>query len=212
MMSETSRAVPKRRWRPILFTTLRVTLLVSIVGGGGWLAWWWARYPKAPNLQEAPLADCTAFMGSSDFNRMTHRDRTRFALGIVDKLKDKSFADLVATGMQKDPTRKAAAENVNKLDKDERDRIGSAFMQLFLDKFYQQSATKRTTYLMGLVLMQKTGGGSAAARKFGIPSVDEFKKRLADFITRQPAHAQAQIGQFMLDIGKEQRAMGVKPW
>ncbi len=109
--------------------------------------------------------------------------------------------------------RKAAADNVNKLDRDERDQIGSAFMQLFLTKFYEQNATRRTTYLFGLVMMQKAGGGGGgAAKKFGIPSADAFKRSLADFITRQPPHAQAQLTQFMMDIGKEQRLMGVKPW
>ncbi len=202
----------RRTWRSSLFLALRFALLLILIGGGGWALWWWIRYPHAPNLKQAPLADCVAFMGSADFNRMTHRDRTRFALGVIDKLDDKSFADLIAMSMQRDAARKAAADNIRHLEKDEQNRVGNAFMQLFLTKFYAQDAARRTAYLFGMVMMQKTGSAAATAKKFGLPKPEQFKNSLAEFITTQPPHAQAQISQFMLDISKEQRLLGAKPW
>jgi hypothetical protein len=201
---------PKQRSR--LAVAFRRTLMVVLAIAVAWLGWWWIRYPHVPNVKEAPMADCVAFMGGKDFNRMTHHDRVRFSLGVVDKLKDKSFSDLVAMSMQRDDARKAAAENVRQLDKSEQEQIGSAFMTLFLAKFYQQDAAKRAAYLFGMVMMQKAGGGDAAAKNHGLPSVDQFKKSLANFITNQPPQSQALLSQFMLDIGKEQRLLGAKPF
>jgi hypothetical protein len=198
--------------RSSLLIPLRYSLLIILVGGGGWALWWWIRYPHAPNVKQAPLVDCVAFMGSADFNRMTHRDRTRYAVGLIDKLHDKSFADLLAMSLQRDAARKSAADNIRQLDKDEQNRIGSAFMQLFLTKFYEQDAARRTAYLFGMVMMQKTGNAAATAKKFGLPKPEQFKNSLAEFITTQPPHAQAQLSQFMLDVSKEQRVLGVKGW
>lgn len=208
----TSRVDLVRRKRTTALRALGYTLLLAIAVSGGWVLVWWIRYPHAPNVKEAPLADCEAFMGSNDFNGMTHRDRLRFGLGVVDKLRDKSFAELIAYSIQKDPARKAASDNMGKLDKDERDRYMGAFMQLFLTKFYEQPAAKRTAFLFAAIMMQKAGGADAAAKNMGIPNIDAFKAALAQFITSQPAHAQAQMGQFMLDISKEQRLLGAKTW
>jgi len=201
---------PKPRSR--LLVALRRTSIVVLALALAWLGWWWIRYPHVPNVKDAPMADCVAFMGGKDFNRMTHRDRMRFSLGVVDKLKDKSFADLVAMSLQRDDSRKAASENVRQLDKNEQEQIGSAFMTLFLTKFYQQDAAKRAAYLFGMVMMQKAGGADAAAKKYGLPSGDQLKKSLANFITNQPPQSQALLSQFMLDLGKQQRLLGAKPF
>jgi hypothetical protein len=57
-------------------------------------------------------------------------------------------------------------------------------------------------------MMQKAGGADAAAKKYGLPSADQLKKSLANFITNQPPQSQALLSQFMLDLGKEQRLLG----
>jgi hypothetical protein len=194
----------RRRWLAISSKFLAMLLILALVR----LGWWWLRYPHAPNVKEAPLADCSAFMGSSEFNRMTHRDRTRFVMGTVDKLRDKSFSEIVALSMKGDPARKAAADNVKELTKDEQKQIGSAFLDLFLTKFYEQDASKRTAYLFGMVMMQKSGAAAATAKRLGLPTPEAFKKSLAGFVTDQPPHTQAELGQFMLDLSKEQRLLG----
>ena len=97
------------------------------------------------------------------------------------------------------------------LDRADRDKIGSEFMQLFLDKFYDQDATKRGAYLMSVVLMQKAGGASKGAKEMGLPKPEELKNAMGNFLSNQPPRAQAQMSQFMLDLSKQQRAFGVKP-
>jgi hypothetical protein len=201
-------AISKCRRSAKLLAGLRKALMAAVVIGLAWLAWWWIRYPHVPNVKNTSLADCSAFMGSDDFNRMTHRDRTRFALATIDKLRDKSFADLVAMGIKRDASRNSAAMNVKQLTKAEQERIGSAFLDLFLTKFYQQDAAKRTAYLFGMVMMQKSGAAAATAQKFGLPSAAAFKNSLSSFVTNQPPNTQAELGQFMLDLSKEQRLLG----
>jgi hypothetical protein len=209
-MIRNTAAIPKRQWPAKLLVVTRNILIVASVIAVAWLGWWWIRYPHVPDVSKTSLDDCNAFMASDDFNRLTHRDRMRFAMATIDKLKEKSFAEIVAMGMKSGGARKASANNVKQLDKADQERIGGAFLDMFLTKFYQQDAAKRTAYLFGMVMMQKSGAAAATAKKMGLPPVEAFKSALAGFVTNLPPHTQAEMGQFMLDISKEQRLLGAR--
>jgi hypothetical protein len=132
--------------RPIRLALLALT--VPVLAAAVWGAVWWARYPKAPDVTKADPKDAIAFLGTEDFNRLTESHRKRYVLAVAERMREKSFPDLIAmmTAAATDPSARKAAENVNKLK--DREEVGGAFMRVFLDKFFELSKDQRDQYLL----------------------------------------------------------------
>ncbi len=191
---------------------LRIALLaaIALVAGGGIVGLWiWRHYPKAPDVGKVPLKDAIAFMGTGDFNRLFERHRRQFAMAIVNRLRERSFEELVTMMMDQSDIdgRKRIADNLRKLPGHE--EIGSRMFSIFLDKFYELPALSRAVYLTTFAIAQQGEMGKHPDRRL-LPSPERFMKDLSNFLTRQPPHVQAQAGQFMLDLKQQRRRLGLK--
>ena len=189
-------------------------LAILLIGGATWGTREWIRYPKKPDISKVKVEDAIAFIGTDDFNRLYERDRKRYAMAAANRLREKSFAELV--DMMVNPAnstddRRRIAENLRKLPGNE--EVTSVMMSIFLDKFYQQNETQRNVHLMMMVkLGQSAGNRPEAARRMreqGLPSLERFQKDFAKFLEKQPPRVQAQVAQFMMDLRRQREIMGV---
>ena len=195
------------RIRRLLVLTLAVSLALAALGGSAYGVWRWATYPDVPDVKVASAEDAVAFMGTDDFNRMTESHRQRYAMAVVEKMRDKPLEELIAMMLKRDARRTAAAKNVRNLKG--RDEIGGAMMRVFLDKFYEQPKVKRQGYLTMIAVAQQGQIGKNPER-FGLPPADKLKKDWAKFMRKQPPRSQAQMGQFLIDLSKHREMMGLK--
>ena len=76
---------PPRRSHPT-FRIVVVLMLVAIVLGGGWGAWRWITYPRAPDVRTADFTTVIGFMGTSDFGRMFKSSRASYASAVADRM------------------------------------------------------------------------------------------------------------------------------
>jgi hypothetical protein len=187
-------------------------LVVAAAVAGGI---YWARYPKVPDLAKAPLDEAMRFTATDDFNRMAAWHRKRYLLGLVNRMHEKSFADLVSMMMSPDTDRKKQAQNMNLLSEADRKEIGGAWMRLFLDKFFDLSSTERGTYLTLFALAEKAGTSHHSADKGppGMPTAAQIQKGMSDFLSEQPPHAAAQMDELMNEMNQKRQMLGIKgPW
>jgi hypothetical protein len=192
---------------------LKKTLLIacSLAGAGCalWAACAWHRYPKVPDVSAANVNDALAFVAGDDFNRMFQWHRRRFALATVDKLRQRSFDELV--WMLLDPGNKEQrtriARNIRMLS--DHEDIHNKVLAIFLDKFYELPKFKQTTYLTTFALAQRVEM-ARHPQDFGLPDSDQFKQDMARFISKQPPRVQAQFGQFLLDLKRHRQFLGLK--
>jgi hypothetical protein len=202
--------LPRRQWaRAVLFSAAAVFVVVAT-----WGAIYWARYPKVPDVSKAPLDEAMHFAASDDFNRMAEWHRRRYLLGLVDRMHEKSFADLVSLMMTPDPDRKKQAENANRLTAADKKEVGGAWMRLFLDKFFELPKNDRDTYLTMFALAEKAGKSrKPSGRAQGMPSPEQIQKGMTDFLSEQPPHTAAQMDELMVEMNKKRQMLGMKsPW
>ena len=219
------------RLRPSMRRTLlRVTLSVLCLGtlaAGVWGVVWWARYPSVPDVRKVGLTEAVDFIGSDEFNRMSEAHRKRYAMSVIEKLREMQFKELVslAMGSAGNPRRRKAAENVNRLSsRDDKEELGAAAMRVFLDKFYELPKNEREGYLTMWALAEKAGGMGRGRRSGGatrpttrpgprVPTAEEVEKGWSRFVSHQPPRTAAQMGQLMSDMRRKREALGVKsPW
>ena len=198
---------PQPPWRRALRISLRL-LLCALVLAGGWAGWRWATYPRYPDVATAPVEDSIAFMGSDEFNRMFEWHRRRFALAVAEKMREKTFAQILSMIMSRNPQHEQAGKNVRQLDRDARRDIADALTCVFLDKFFEEPAMKQKAYLTVFAYFQQTEIGRHPER-VGLPSADEFKQGMARFISRQPPRVQGQMGQFLIDLRRQREILGL---
>ena len=172
----------------------------------------WIMYPSPPDVDKVDASESLAFIGSDEYNKMFEWHRKQFALAVVDKLRDKSFDELIQMMMNggRDPKMRKVGENVRKLE--DHDDIGDAVFSMLLDKFYEQPEGKRQVYLMMAVRMEQGAAGRNPER-FNIPSPDRFKKDLGRFMTRQSPQVQGKTARLIGDVRKQRKTMGLPdPW
>jgi len=196
--------------RRVLKISLATLISIVIMLASGWGIHRYFTYPNAPDVKTAKLDDAVAFMSTDEFNRMLQRDRKRYAMGVVERMREQPFKDLVSSVMKPDPTRKQMAENVKKIDGHE--EIGQALYAMFLDRFYQEPPAQRTVYLMMFAGARQSEIAKHPER-FGLPTPDKFKADVAKFFARQPPRVQALTGQFLIDLRRQRQMLGMKdPW
>lgn len=205
---------------------LAVTLTLGVLIAATWGTYRWATYPDVPDVAATDLNESIAFMGTDEFNRMFAGHRKRYAMSIVAELEKKPFEDLVRLMLERDG-RKLFGAVRNFRDIPGREDIEDAFGRLFLGKFYEMPKIKRDMYLAMFVGAERMARGSARpgaetgdkkadgqggrpGRRGGTPSPDQFKAQWSKFANRQPPRVQAQTGQFLMDLRRQQEIMGVK--
>jgi hypothetical protein len=185
-------------------------LAVLILVAGGWGIWRWVTYPEAPDIATAELETSIAFVASDDFNRMFERHRRRFIEAMIARLGEESFPELLALVMQQDENRRDLMRNLRRIEGHE--DLAARFYGMFLDRFYDQPKTIRDAYLSMLIVAQQQGLGERT-RELGLPSEDDLKRSMTEFVTRQPPRVQAQTTQFLLDLRRQREALGYPdPW
>lgn len=191
------------RWSVWFFATVGVI-------AGGIAIWSWATYPEPPDVASSDVSDSLAFMGSDEFNEMYQFHRRRYAMELVEKLREKSFDELIALVMSRNPAHRSVAKNLRASAFFE--EVESALFNVMIDKFYEQPEAKRNVYLSVAVMME----GQAMNKRpsaFKIPSPDRLKKDLGQFMSRQPPNVQGKTARLIMDVRKQRQIMGMKdPW
>lgn len=181
-------------------------LAVIALTVGGYAVYRHATYPATPDLATADDRALRAFMASDEFNRLTEADRERVALAYVGRLRGKSFDQLFKLMLAPDPTRKQMAANIRKMSG--REKIGSAFLAMFLDKFDALAGAQRAAVLTAMAFAQQ-GAIATRAEAFGLPSPDKFKRDLGRFLAHQPPRVQGQTGQMLIELKQQRQALGL---
>jgi hypothetical protein len=192
----------------VIFIRAALTLLaLAFAAGAGWGAWRWWTYPKAPNVKTASLEDCLHFMSTNEFNRMFESDRTRFALATMEKMRERSFGQLLVLIAKPDPDFPNRARNLRQME--ERGEVVAAAVRVFLDKFFDEPPAKQKVYLASFALLQQ-GEIAQHPERFGLPPPDRFKQDFGGFLAHQPPRVQGQMGQFLRDLKQTRQSMGLK--
>lgn len=202
--------LPRRRLLRFALVAAASLILAAATAGGIY----WARYPRVPDVSKAPLDEAMHFTATDEFNRMAAWHRKRYMLGLVNRMHEKSFPDLVSMMMSPDPDRKKQMQNMNLLSDADKKEIGGAWMRLFLDKFFEQSKTQRDTYLTLFALAEKTGKSHRpGGQPQGMPTPQQIQKGMTDFLSQQPPHAAAQMDELMNEMNQKRQMLGMKgPW
>jgi hypothetical protein len=170
----------------------------------------WARYPKAPDPNTVDLHQAVQFVAAADFNRMYHWDQRRYALAIVARLKDKSFADLVKLQADRSIGLREALQNIGAMP--DADEITAGVATIFLEKFYELSKTQRDVYLTLFLLRQKLDPAKRPP-KIGMPEAARFRAcpqaEMARLLKYQTPRAAAQMGQFLVDERQKRKMLGI---
>jgi hypothetical protein len=170
--------------------------------------WLWATYPSRPDVASADLNDSLAFMGSEDFNRMFEFHQRDFALALVEKMREKTFEELIGMMLSRNPVHKAVADNLR--HSPFRQEVESALANVMLDKFYEQPESKRNFYLTMAATMGQRRSAEHPSDAPHIPSPDRLKKNLGEFMSRQPPAVQGKAARLIMDLRKVRRGMGMK--
>lgn len=192
-----------KRWS----TWLGISAGVLAIGFG---IWTWLTYPDPPDVATSDVNVSLAFMGSEEYNQMYEFHRRQYALDLVKKMREKSFDELMTLMLSRDPVHREVARNLH--DSSFREEVENELFSVLLDKFYEQPDAKRNVYLTMIVMME----GQAMQRRpgeFRIPSADQFKKDLGEFMSRQPPNVQGKTARLIMDVRKQRQVLGMKdPW
>jgi len=183
--------------------TVSISIITSLLIGG--LALWWATYPRHPDLATTPVDQAVAFVGTNDFNQMSASQRRQYCLDVAEKLRERTFPELLAMVAARNSSMKQVADNVDKSGA--RDDVDAAMLRVVLDKFYDEPPAKRAIYLWGLVKMQQSG--AAGGEGIGLPSAKQLQSDMTRVLVRQPPQTVAKMGQFIQDLQTQRRGMGV---
>ena len=193
---------PSGRW----LRFLQFLAALALLAAAGYGLYRYATYPAAPDPATADAPTLRAFIASDAFNNLTQAHRERLALGYVDRLRDQSFGDLLKSMLAQDPLRKRMSANVRRMDAKE--KVGGAFLGLFLDKLDELNGAQRTAMLTAMAYAQQAEI-ARRADEFGQPTPDKFKSDMGRFLAHQPPRVQGQMGQFLIDLKRQRQYLGL---
>src|SRR5436190_10244431 len=127
-------------WRRIR-QALYLTLALASIAGGVWGVQRWRSYPKVPDVKTAKLDDALAFIGTEDFNRMFESHRRRYAIAVAERMREKSFGEILTIFIRNDPGREQRWRNLRAIP--DHEKINDAYVRLFLDKFFEESPARQ---------------------------------------------------------------------
>jgi hypothetical protein len=195
---------PRGAWPARLVATGLVLVFLLLAGRAFHR---WATYPQVPDVASADLDSAISFIGTDDFNRMGNGHRLEYALAVVDRLGQASFADLAKLMFRRDENRARIASNIRGIEG--HDQVGSRMFALFLEKYYDQSPAERQGALLIIAAAQQ-GQILRNPEAFGLPTADQFKQDFGRFVSRQPPRIQAMCGQFLIDLKQQRDSMGLR--
>jgi hypothetical protein len=170
--------------------------------------WIYVTYPKAPDVAKADINDSLDFMGSEDFKRMFEFDQRKYALALVEKLREKSFDELIGMMLSRNPAHREIGRNLR--DSEFRHEVEAALANVLLDEFYEQPEGKRNYYLtLAMTMEQQSGKGKTPPGGIKIPSAEKFKDSFGEFLTRQPPNVQGKAARLIMDIRRHRKAFGM---
>jgi hypothetical protein len=190
-----------------------VVTIASLVGSVAvlWCAVWgihrWATYPTVPDVKTTDLESAINFMGSEDFNRMLQRHRLAYALAVVDRLGQASFAEILRIMINRGENRPRVARNLAALEG--REQISAKMFAIFLEKYYALSPTERQVAMVSIIAVQQ-GIISKDPKEFGLPTMDELRHDMSRMMSRQSPRVQAMCGQFLIDMKRQRDKLGLK--
>ena len=161
--------------------------------------------PEHPDPATAVLEKAVGFVGTDDFNRLSPARRTEYCLAVAERLRERSFSQLLAMVAARNTDHRRVAQNVKKSGG--QDEIEAAVLRVMMDKFYEEPPERRKLYLWGLVKMQQSG--AAGKEGVGLPSPKQLQGDITRVLTRQPPQTVAKMGQFIQDLQIQRRSMGV---
>src|SRR5438094_9737337 len=95
------------KWRPIIIASLVSLITIGIV--------FWIRYPKPPDIRKLTIDQTLAYMASDDFNKLTASQRRKFAIASAEKMREKSFGEILWMLARPDPQREKRFANLRKI-------------------------------------------------------------------------------------------------
>jgi hypothetical protein len=193
--------VMRRRWAVII----ALVVLLPALGVGGWFTWRLASMPRGPDRATASDTELRAFIIRDDFNELYQWQRRAYLRAYMDRLEDLTLQQLILRAASASGEQEAFIRNVLKVEG--RDEILSPFVGVFLDKFYGEPPERRMMYL-SLFARLNQGQVLQNPERFGLPPPDRFQRDMHRFMSQQPVRAQAQMGQFLIELQATRRAMG----
>src|SRR4051812_10226231 len=184
----------KRRLLQSSLALLTLTLLIC----AGWGAHRWWTYPKYPDVNKADLRDVWRFMASDDFRRLSRSHQQRYAMADIQRIRrELKFPGIIRLMTSGGYDERRLIDNLRQLPDFE--GFEAAWVQCFLDEFFEVDPDKRTIYLMVVARLQQTEMAQHPER-FGMPSATELKNNMSVFFARQPPRTQGQMGRFLRDL------------
>ena len=172
-----------------------------------WGIYFYAHYPKVPDLTKVDPITGIKFIATDDFKRLTLSHQQRYAQAALSRLSELEFKDLMMLMMQHNGYMGDVFKNVRSLPEGE--KIGGTVLRVFLNDFYRLNKTQRNVALTAVALAQQGEMGQHPER-FGLPTADRFKGDMAKFLSNQPPHVQGQMGEFMMDLRNQRDALGLQ--
>jgi hypothetical protein len=192
------KSTPRRTYR-----WLALCLAVAALIAGGWAF----MRPRAPDPNALSAKDAVAFLSTDDYSRLSEAERTRYARELAERMRREKFADILRVVMNLNPRMKTQWAGIRSLSEDNKQKVRSAWLRMFLDKFYDLPPAERQAYLTMMALADRTGWKNP-----GIPSPQQFKNELSLFLTREPPGVQARMGQLMIDVSRTRTGLGLPPF
>lgn len=179
-------------------------VLLAVLAGGV-VVWRAVAEPPHPDPATTALDQAVAFVGTDDFNRLSAARRTDYCLAVAERLRERSFPQLLSMVAARNTDYKRVADNVHLSGG--REDIEAAVIRVMMDKFYEEPPERRKLYLWGLVRLQQSG--AAGREGVGLPSPKQLHRDMTRVVTRQPPQTVAKMGQFVQDLQTQRRSMGV---
>ncbi|MGA2499582.1 MAG: hypothetical protein ABSH20_17735 [Tepidisphaeraceae bacterium] len=187
-----------------------VCIVLGLLAAGAFLAVSrWDRSPKPPDLAKLDVRAAIAFEASDDYNRMSEARRIKFSRGVIGKLHEMSFEDMLGFALNQanmDINRRRL-ENMRKLPNF--DALHGELAADFLRKFYQLPEFKRQIYL-GLLAVYQDIEARIDPDRYKKPGPDQFYAESMRLFAAQSPVMKAYGMQFMIDLKHQRQKLGLK--
>ena len=182
-----------------------VSACAALVVAGAVFAYLALRDRPLPHIPNADAG--IRFLASDDFNRLSERDRVRYAMAVVDLLRHMPYDDYLRLLTRSDDERTRMMNNLARTPGHE--QVGSALFALFLDRFWDQDPAKRTATLIAIALIQQGDIGRHPER-YGLPTHDQIRGEMTKFVSRQSVETQAKCAEFLVQLKRQREMLRLK--
>jgi hypothetical protein len=169
----------------------------------------WDRSPKPPDLAKLDVRAAIAFEASDDYNRMSEARRIAFSRGVIGKLHQLPFEEMLAFALDANnmDINRRRLDNMRKLPNF--DALHGELAADFLQKFYQLPEFKRQIYLSLLAFYQDMEARIDPDR-YKNPAPEQFHAEAMRLFAAQSPVMKAYGMQFMIDLKHQRQKLGLK--